>query len=433
MSRRLLVLALLTAAVLTCARGPAFALEQPSGSASGDSTVDRAAVDKATNSVVSFAVEKIGKVGSGVVVADGYVLTNFHVISAIFDVNQQYGVEGYIDLGNNTLPYKVVEYDEALDLALVRVRGLDRPSMAWGKSTGLQSGQEVFVLGYPAGLDKVSTARGIISQPRQVLGKDTFIQTDAAISGGNSGGALVDTQGRIIGINTAMLHGEKVENIGLARPIDTATDFIKDVAPDVYKEIQKRMEPTSTPPGGNTGNTTGSTGTKRGSDSSGTVLIVALVCGGLLIVLVIVLIVVFARRRKAIPAPAPMQQMPPAPAPVALPPSAPAGTVVSQAPATMISPAAGETISLRVKTSAGERTMTASLPAVVGRAPDAGIMIDDPEVSRRHCEFSRVNGQLTVTDLGSRNGIKVNGVKVPSSALSPGDHVHVGASEITIG
>jgi serine protease Do len=139
--------------------------------------------------------------GSGVIISpDGYIVTNNHVIDGATDI--------HVTMSNREVyPAKLIGADPLTDLAVIKIEGHGFPSIPWGDSTKLQPGQTVLAFGNPYGF-RFSVTRGIVSalnrpnpeSDRRKPGQ--FIQTDAAINQGNSGGALVDARGELIGINT---------------------------------------------------------------------------------------------------------------------------------------------------------------------------------------------------------------------------------------
>ncbi len=142
--------------------------------------------------------------GSGVFISkDGYIVTNNHVVEGADDIN--------ITLANKkTYKAKVVGSDPNSDLAVLKVEGNDFPYLVYGNSDGVKLGQWVLAVGYPLNLDVTVTA-GIISAKSRAIGLnkgsapiDAYLQTDAAVNPGNSGGALIDTEGELIGINSAI-------------------------------------------------------------------------------------------------------------------------------------------------------------------------------------------------------------------------------------
>jgi serine protease Do len=155
--------------------------------------------------------------GSGVIVsADGYILTNNHVVNGADDVK--------VSIGESLEKHdaRVVGTDALADLAVLKIEATNLRPATFGDSEQLQVGDVVFAIGNPFGLG-MSVSRGIVSAlGRGNLGIEQiedFIQTDAAINMGNSGGALIDNEGRVIGINTAILSGTGGFNgIGFAIP-----------------------------------------------------------------------------------------------------------------------------------------------------------------------------------------------------------------------
>ena len=176
-----------------------------------------------------FGPQEAQGVGSGVIYRkDGFVVTNNHVVEDSNEVNVAFA-DGSTETG------EVVGKDPATDVAVVRVNRNNLPAAKFGESRNVVVGQRAIAVGSPAGFQSTVTA-GVISGlnrelPADVTGgrQDTslvgLIQTDAAISPGNSGGALADQNGEVIGINTAYLPPAETgaENIGFAIPSDTAT------------------------------------------------------------------------------------------------------------------------------------------------------------------------------------------------------------------
>jgi serine protease DegS len=169
--------------------------------------------------------------GSGVIVDNaGHIITNNHVIANAETINV-----GLAD--DRVTPATVVGRDPDTDLALLSIKLKDLPVMPLGRSDEIQVGDVVLAIGDPLGLSQTVT-HGIVSATgRQQLGVATFenfIQTDAAINAGNSGGALINARGELIGINTAVLNTSNsgnlsVEGIGFAIPVNLARGVMKDI------------------------------------------------------------------------------------------------------------------------------------------------------------------------------------------------------------
>jgi serine protease Do len=174
---------------------------------------------QATPSVVS--VSRDGGSGSGVVIRrDGIVLTNAHVVGDVRTVK--------VELADGrTLDGTVLGRDPSVDVAVVRIPVSDAPTAPIGDSDRLQVGQAAIAIGNPLGLERTVTV-GVVSainrSPRG-FNLDALIQTDAAISPGNSGGPLLDSRGNVIGINTAVLSGTGASGLGFAVPINLASEI----------------------------------------------------------------------------------------------------------------------------------------------------------------------------------------------------------------
>jgi serine protease Do len=159
--------------------------------------------------------------GSGVVVSpDGYIITNNHVVDGATDVKVSF-------YDKSEYPAKVVGADKAADIAVLKVNRTGLTALPFADSSKAQVGDVVLAMGEPFGLRGTVTMGIISAMGRGGLGIERFedfIQTDAAINQGNSGGALIDSHGDLLGINTAILSGETGGNqgIGFAIPANLA-------------------------------------------------------------------------------------------------------------------------------------------------------------------------------------------------------------------
>lgn len=156
-------------------------------------------------------------VGSGFFVAPDLVITNAHVLCPPGETLEV----GLSD--ERTLAGEVVRAETDLDLALVRVAGAGASPLRLGDVADLAVGDRVTMVGSPVGLDFTVQEGSISSLQRAAFGV-AYIQLDAKISPGNSGGPVVDSQGRVVGVVSMKLVGEGVEGIGLAIPINYAYD-----------------------------------------------------------------------------------------------------------------------------------------------------------------------------------------------------------------
>lgn len=187
-----------------------------------------------------FFAQNVEGIGSGFIInEDGYILTNYHVVELAISNNTK---DVTVILSNGEeVAAKVVNYDQNRDIAMVKLAdGTKVPAVAeLGDSDGLYVGQEVVAIGTPLGKNFAQTlTKGIVSGVNRNLtteGGNTgdYIQTDAAINSGNSGGPLINTKGEVIGINTAKLSGQSettIEGMGLAIPINDAKDRIESLS-----------------------------------------------------------------------------------------------------------------------------------------------------------------------------------------------------------
>jgi S1-C subfamily serine protease len=164
--------------------------------------------------------------GSGVIIApDGYILTNNHVVEGAdsISVTKQDGM---------TLDAVVIGTDPATDLAVIRANGSDLPYAVLGESGKLKAGQLVIAIGNPFGFNS-TVSTGVVSAIGRALRSrdgrliENIIQHTAPLNPGNSGGPLVDSRGRVVGINTAII--SMAQGIGFSVPADTAIWVISEI------------------------------------------------------------------------------------------------------------------------------------------------------------------------------------------------------------
>ena len=182
--------------------------------------------------------------GSGIIISeDGYILTNNHVVSGSSDSSYSYyslsdATSVKIKLNSDiygsdaTFDAKIVGQDSQTDLAVLKIDKSGLTAAEFADSDSVAVGEFAMAVGSPLGLDTTVTC-GIISAVNREVESDgttyVCIQTDAAINSGNSGGALVNSDGKVIGVNTLKLSGNDVEGIGFAIPINSTLDIIDDL------------------------------------------------------------------------------------------------------------------------------------------------------------------------------------------------------------
>ena len=175
--------------------------------------------------------------GSGIIISeDGYILTNNHVVSSSSsDSNSYYQISEAtkvtVTLFNDETEYeaKIVGQDEQTDLAVIKIEKTGLTKAEFADSDDVKVGEFAMAVGNPVNMTSTVTTGIVSAVNRKITDSDgktyTCIQTDAAINSGNSGGALVNAQGKVIGINTLKLSGTGIEGIGFAIPINSTTDI----------------------------------------------------------------------------------------------------------------------------------------------------------------------------------------------------------------
>jgi serine protease Do len=172
--------------------------------------------------------QRATSLGSGVVVSpDGYILTNNHVVEGATDVKVSFA-------DKEEYPAKVVGTDKYTDVAVLKINKSGLSTLPFADSNRAEVGDVVLAIGEPFGLGQTVTMGIISAKGRAGLGIERFedfIQTDASINRGNSGGALIDTRGELVGINTAILSGETGGNqgIGFAIPANLAKNIMDQI------------------------------------------------------------------------------------------------------------------------------------------------------------------------------------------------------------
>lgn len=173
--------------------------------------------------------------GSGIIISeDGYILTNNHVISSesssyYYEIGKATSIKINLYNSEETFDATVVGTDTYTDLAVLKIDKTGLTPATLGNSDNVRVGEFVMAVGNPLGMD-YSVTSGIVSAVnREVDSEGTVyyaIQTDAPINSGNSGGALVNSQGEVIGVNTLKLSGTGIEGIGFAIPISSTTSIV---------------------------------------------------------------------------------------------------------------------------------------------------------------------------------------------------------------
>ena len=186
--------------------------------------------------------------GSGIIISeDGYIVTNNHVVSSesqstYYEISEAKSVK--IKLFNDETQYDatIVGKDSQTDLAVLKVEKSGLTAAEFADSDSVKVGEFAMAVGNPLDLGTTITCGVVSAVNRKVEDSEkttsyTCIQTDAAINSGNSGGALVNSQGQVIGINTLKVSSTGVEGIGFAIPVNSTTDVINQLK--TYKKVKR--------------------------------------------------------------------------------------------------------------------------------------------------------------------------------------------------
>lgn len=185
--------------------------------------------------------------GSGIIISeDGYILTNNHVInsssnSSFYSLGEATKLSVYLYNDETEYEAKVVGTDEETDLAVIKIEKEGLQVAELGDSSSVAVGEFAMAIGNPLGMQSSVTAGMIGAVDREITDSDgktyKLIQTDAAINSGNSGGALVNSKGQVIGINTLKIASTGVEGMGFAIPINSAKPIYEQLI--TYNKVKR--------------------------------------------------------------------------------------------------------------------------------------------------------------------------------------------------
>ncbi len=177
-------------------------------------------IDEAIKSVVTIRTD-VGQGTGFIITNEGYIVTNAHVLAGRSEVNS-------ITYEQEVLTTNLIGFDDVLDIALLKISGTHTP-LKFGDSNSVQIGEKVIAIGNPLGL-QFSVTEGIVSAVERTgpNNLDAYIQTDAALNPGNSGGPLIDKEGNVIGINNFKVGGS--ESLGFALGSDYIIEAVNNIA-----------------------------------------------------------------------------------------------------------------------------------------------------------------------------------------------------------
>ena len=191
-------------------------------------------VEYSVSSIFSKGESSATAQGSGVIISeDGFILTNNHIVntsssSSYYEISKANKVTVYLYNDETAYEATIIGTDDQTDLAVIKIDKTGLTAAELGDSDSVQVGEFVMAIGNPLGMQS-SVSSGMISAVNRKVTKDgvtyNLIQTDSAINSGNSGGALVNSKGQVIGINTLKMSGSGVEGMGFAIPINSTKDI----------------------------------------------------------------------------------------------------------------------------------------------------------------------------------------------------------------
>ena len=207
-------------------------------------------VEFPVNSIFSRSSTTTSASGSGIIISeDGYILTNNHIVDSststsssfsFYEVGEASKVEVYLYNEKDPIEAKIIGTDKQTDLAVIKIDKTGLKAAEIGNSDTLQIGEFAMTVGNPLGFES-SVCAGVVSALNREITVDnvtyTLIQTDAAINSGNSGGALVNSKGQVIGINTMKISRTDVEGICFAIPISKAKPIYEQLIE--YKKVKR--------------------------------------------------------------------------------------------------------------------------------------------------------------------------------------------------
>ena len=185
--------------------------------------------------------------GSGIIISkDGYILTNNHVVNSsseesYYEISEATSVKVKLQNDDKEYDAKIIGKDSQTDLAVLKIEADNLTTAEFADSDSIKVGEFAMAVGNPLNLGTTITCGVISAVSREVSDSDgnkhNAIQTDAAINSGNSGGALVNSEGKVIGVNTLKVSSTGVEGIGFAIPINSTIDVTKDLI--TYNKVRR--------------------------------------------------------------------------------------------------------------------------------------------------------------------------------------------------
>ena len=237
-----------------------------------------------------FVVYSGNSMGSGFAIGENFIITNAHVIDDPFDVR----IETY---GGEMKRAFIMAQDERIDIAVIGVAGASFAPLEAADLSRVRAGDDVYAIGAPNSLAFTLT-KGVVSSKERLVGRQQYIQTDAAINSGNSGGPLLNDAGEVVGVNSYKMTDS--EGIGLAIPIDVVVSFLETREIDLNESgdvvVPDVDEPPADPPTSESPKDEGSA--RRPSSAATVVLAVCLTISIALNIILIVMLVIEKKKKR---------------------------------------------------------------------------------------------------------------------------------------
>lgn len=402
--------------------------------------------------------------GTGFIVSeDGYIITCDHVVPDVYEVPIPDDPEGrkvslavrekkiliLIKSGNVSNEYaaKVIQTSKSNDVALLKINAHNLPVIELGDSANVKPLQKVLVMGYPLagelGMKHITLATGQISSIRD----EGVIQISAAVNPGNSGGPLIDEQGKAIGVISAKLSGVGIEGINFARPINAAKGMILNAGvqlqplPEGFSKRQEKDTPgdVALKPGAKEranvqaggSSAAGKPDTARAAEdasaqqetsgsawsgkSSHTMIFLIALIAVLGMGSVVTALFVYSGRKRGRGKPAPVPEPEPKPEPRP-----------RHRPVLDVREYGNATISITKGNDAGKRYQVRHAETSLGREAAGDVIISDRQVSRLHAKIKATQGGFYLHHLSATNKTYLNGNPINTIRLENGDQIKMG-------
>lgn len=392
--------------------------------------------------------------GTGFIVSeDGYIITCDHVVPDVYEVPIPGDPEGgkislnvrekkiqiLVKSGNVSNEYaaKVIQTSKNNDVALLKINAHNLPVIELGDSANVKLLQKVLVMGYPLagelGMKHITLATGQITSIRD----EGVIQISATVNPGNSGGPLIDEQGKAIGVINAKLSGVGIEGINFARPINAAKGMILNAgvqlqplpgdsaSKPVAKERGKAQAGESSTAGrsdsGRAAEDAAAQPETPGSAVFGNFnqIILIAVIAVLAMGFVVMALIVYSGRKKG------QDKPPPVPAPEPKPVPKP-----RHRPVLDVKEYGNATLTITKGNDAGKRYQVRHAETSLGREPSGDVVISDRQVSRLHAKIKAQQGGFHLHHLSATNKTYLNGNPINTIRLENGDQIKMGDTVI---